>query len=366
MSQGSSGSARNVGEGDARKEADTLGLGSAEHLALVAPTASGKSEIALRAAEALGDIEIVSIDSMQVYRGMDIGTAKVDAEARERVPHHMIDVIDPWQVWSVQQFQIEARRAVADIESRGKRALLVGGTGLYVQAVIDDLRFPGEDLVLRAEIEASTALPGGVAAAYERLLAKDPLAASRIDPHNVRRIVRALEVIEKTGEPFSSFGPGLDRYGPTAFPVRIAGLWLARDVTARRIHDRFEAMRVSGLVDEVRRLRAGESGWSRTARQAIGYKELEEVLDMEAKLELNAESFVQLQDAEPLEQAENQLETPLAEAFTAAFETAKRRTRSFSRRQRMWFRRDPRITWFASVEKIEDTTPALLAWWGAA
>ncbi len=347
MSKGPLGSGRNPEGGDAREEAGTLGLGSVEHLVLVAPTASGKSEIALRAAEALGDIEIVSIDSMQVYRGMDIGTAKVEAEARERVPHHMIDVIDPWQVWSVQQFQIEARKAVADIESRGKRALLVGGTGLYVQAVIDDLRFPGEDLVLRAEIEARTSEPGGIAAAYEQLLSSDPLAASRIDPHNVRRIVRALEVIEKTGEPFSSFGPGLDRYGPTAFPVRIAGLWLSRDVTALRIHERFDAMRVGGLVDEVRALRAEPRGWSRTARQAIGYKELEEVLDMERDLE-------------------NSPDTELDSAFVDAFETAKRRTRSFSRRQRMWFRRDPRITWFGAVEKIEDTTPALLAWWGAA
>lgn len=347
MNQSSLGSSRGVEGSEASAGTSTLGIGGVEHLVLVAPTASGKSEIAIRAAEALGDVEIVSIDAMQVYRGMDIGTAKVDAETRDRVPHHMIDVIDQWQVWSVQQFQIEARRAVADIESRGKRALLVGGTGLYVQAVIDDLRFPGEDLDLRAEIEERTAQPGGVAAAYEQLLNADPVAASRIDPHNVRRIVRALEVIEKTGEPFSSFGPGLDRYGPTAFPVRIAGLWLPRDVTAQRIHDRFDEMRVAGLLDEVRSLRAEPRGWSRTARQAIGYKELEEVLDMERGLG-------------------NAPEAGLDSAFMAAFETAKRRTRSFSRRQRMWFRRDPRITWFGAVEKIEDTTPALLAWWGAA
>lgn len=312
--------------------------GSVEHLALVAPTASGKTDLALLAARTLGDIEIVSVDSMQVYRGMDIGTAKSDAAVRAEVPHHLIDVVDPWDAWSVQRFQTEARAVVADIEARGRRALLVGGTGLYVQAVLDDLRFPGEDLALRAEIEASTAEPGGVAAAYARLEALDPLAASRIDPHNVRRIVRALEVIERTGEPFSSFGPGLDRYGPTAFPVRIAGLWLPREVANVRIAERFAAMRAAGLVAEVERLRADPRGWSRTARQAIGYKELEDALDAPA----------------PDRDA----------ALAAAFDTAVRRTRSFARRQRMWFRRDPRITWFGAAHEISDVGPALLAWWG--
>lgn len=312
--------------------------GRVEHLALVAPTASGKTELALAAARAAEDLEIVSVDSMQVYRGMDVGTAKVDAATRSEIPHHLIDVIDPWESWSVQRFQTEARTAVADIEARGKRALLVGGTGLYVQAVLDDLRFPGEDLDLRAEIEARTAEPGGVAAAYARLEELDPLAASRIDPHNVRRIVRALEVIERTGEPFSSFGPGLDRYGPTAFPVRIAGLWLPREVTNVRIADRFASMRTAGLVDEVERLRAEPRGWSRTARQAIGYKELEDALDAPA--------------------AEREA------ALAAAFDTAVRRTRSFARRQRMWFRRDPRITWFGAAAEISDVEPALLAWWG--
>jgi tRNA dimethylallyltransferase len=313
--------------------------GAVEHLALVAPTASGKSDLALLAARTFDDLEVVSVDSMQVYRGMDIGTAKVDATVRAEVPHHLIDVADPWESWSVQRFQTEARAAVADIEARGHRALLVGGTGLYVQAVLDDLRFPGEDLALRADIEARTAAPGGVAAAYARLEALDPLAASRIDPHNVRRIVRALEVIERTGEPFSSFGPGLDRYGPTAFPVRVAGLWLPREVVNERITERFAAMRVAGLVAEVERLRSDPRGWSRTARQAIGYKELEEALDAPG--------------------AEREA------ALAAAFDTAVRRTRSFARRQRMWFRRDPRITWFGAAREISDVGPALLAWWGA-
>ncbi|MFM8974075.1 MAG: tRNA (adenosine(37)-N6)-dimethylallyltransferase MiaA [Actinomycetota bacterium] len=313
--------------------------GAVEHLALVAPTASGKTDLAILAARTLPDLEIVSVDSMQVYRGMDIGTAKVDRSTRDEIPHHLIDVVDPWDAWSVQRFQAEARAAVADIEARGRRALLVGGTGLYVQAVIDDLRFPGEDLALRAEIEARTAEPGGVAAAYARLEALDPPAAARVDPHNVRRIVRALEVIERTGERFSSFGPGLDRYGPTAFPVRIAGLWLPREVANVRIAERFAGMRAGGLVAEVERLRADPRGWSRTARQAIGYKELEDALDAPA----------------PEREA----------ALDAAFETAVRRTRSFARRQRMWFRRDPRITWFGAAREIGDVAPTLLAWWGA-
>jgi tRNA dimethylallyltransferase len=302
----------------------------ATHLALVGPTASGKSGLALRAAEALGDVEIVSIDSMQVYRGLDIGTAKATRAERDAVPHHLIDVADPSDVWSVARFQAEARAAVADIESRGRRALLVGGTGLYVQAVIDDLRFPGEDPDLRSELETWTAEPGGVAAAYAELEASDPTAAARIDPHNARRIVRALEVIRLSGEPFSSFGPGVGAFGPTAFDVRLAGVWMPRGALAQRIELRVAAMRSSGLVDEVTALR---HRLSRTARQAIGYKELLDALDADGDLD-------------------------------EAFELIVRRTRSFARRQRMWFRRDPRITWFGTADNPCALLPTLLALWG--
>jgi tRNA dimethylallyltransferase len=283
---------------------------------------------------AFGDVEIVSTDSMQVYRGLDIGTAKPTAAERAAVAHHLVDVADPWEQWSVARFQSEARAAVAGIEARGRRALLVGGTGLYVQAVVDDLTFPGEDLDLRAELESATALPGGVAAAYAELAGADPAAAARIDPHNVRRIVRALEVIRLTGRPFSSFGPGVSTYGEPAFPVSIAGVWLPRSVLARRIAERFAAMRARGLLDEVRRLTApGGPGLSRTARQAIGYKELLAHLDgAEASLD-------------------------------AAFDTAVRRTRAFARRQRMWFRRDPRITWLGAAAKPDGLLAALLAIW---
>ena len=302
------------------------------HLALVGPTASGKSQLAQAVAACLDDVEIVSVDSMQVYRGLDLGTAKPSQEERALVPHHLIDVAAPFEQWSVARFQTAARAAVADVEARGRRALLVGGTGLYVQAVVDDLRFPGEDLELRAELEAWTAEPGGVAAAYAELAELDPPAADRIDPHNARRIVRALEVIRLTGQPFSSFGAGLNQFGPTAFPVRMAGVWLPRAVVAERIAARFAGMRRAGLVDEVRRLAAADGGLSRTARQAIGYKEV----------------LAHLEGAEP--------------SLDAALDTAVRRTRSFARRQRMWFRRDPRIRWFAATNPAS-VGPALLASW---
>ncbi len=306
------------------------------HLALVGPTASGKSALALHAARVLGDVEIVSMDSMQVYRGMDVGTAKPAPADRAVVPHHLVDVADPWEDWSVARFQEAARAAVAGIEARGRRALLVGGTGLYVQAVVDDLSFPGEDLALRSELEARTAEPGGVAAAYAQLEQLDPAAAARIDPHNARRIVRALEVIRLTGRPFSSFGPGLQQFGPTAFPVDIAGVWLPRAVLSRRIDERFGAMRANGLVEEVAKLSTDSRGLSRTAAQAIGYKETIDALHSHPH-------------------------SP--EALDAAFDLAIRRTRSFARRQRMWFRRDPRIRWHATAENPCLLLPSLLATW---
>lgn len=308
------------------------------HLALVGPTASGKSALALRVAQHLGDVEIVSVDSMQGYRGMDIGTAKPTADDRAAVPHHLLDLADPTDDLNVARYQELARAAVAEIAARGKRALLVGGTGLYFQAIVDDLRFPGEDLELRAELERRTAEPGGIARAYADLERQDPLAASRIDPHNARRIVRALEVVALTGEPFSSFGPGVQAYGPTVFPVRVVGLWLARAVLRRRIAQRVTAMRRDGLWDEVVRLRALPA-WSRTARQAIGYKEILDVLE--------------------------RTEEPDEASRDAAFDTVARRTRSFARRQRMWFRRDPRITWVGGPGNPCDGMGAVLALWGA-
>src|SRR4051794_4178969 len=209
---------------------------------------------------------------MQVYRGLDIGTAKPSVAERAAVPHHLIDVAEPTDEWSVVRFQEEARAAVADIEARGKRALLVGGTGLYVHAVINPLTFPPEDRAVRDAILART---DDLYAELQRL---DPEAAAAIEPGNIRRTVRALEVIELTGRPFSSFGSGIQTYDATVFPVRIAGVWLPRDVLNARIAVRVEHMREAGLVDEVRTLR--ERGQlSRTAAQAIGYLEVLEHLD---------------------------------------------------------------------------------------
>jgi len=280
------------------------------HLALVGPTAAGKSALALELARARGDVEIVSLDSMQVYRGFDIGTAKPTAAERAEVVHHLVDVADPSEEWSVRRTQLGARAAIAGIEARGRRALLVGGTGLYVRAVVDDLAIPPTDPAVRAAIDADA--ERDLAALHERLTQLDPDAAARMEPGNRRRIVRALEVIELTGRPFSSFGPGIDDYGPPALDVTLLGLAVDPAVLARRIEQRFAAMRVAGLVDEVRRL--AEQPLSRTARDAIGYREVLAHLAGELSL---------------------------ADALDAAV----RRTRRFARRQRVGFGRDPRIQW---------------------
>jgi tRNA dimethylallyltransferase len=296
------------------------------HLALVGPTAAGKSALAFALAREVGDVEIISLDSMQVYRGMDIGTAKPTVAEQAVVVHHLVDVSDPDDDWSVARTQAGARAALRDIEGRGRRALLVGGTGLYVRAVVDDLQIPGEDLVHRAALEAATEPIAGLERAYRELEALDPEAAARIEPLNRRRIVRALEVIHLTGRPFSSFGPGVDHFGPPAVSVRMIGLWLPRAIHAQRIATRVAGMRDAGLVDEVRTLAARDGGLSRNAAQAIGYRE---VLDY-----LNGD----------------------VPSLDTAGDLIVARTRAFARRQRMWFRRDPRITWLGTTG---DTQPLL-------
>jgi tRNA dimethylallyltransferase len=288
------------------------------HLALVGPTASGKSALAFALARELGDVEIVSLDSMQVYRGMDIGTAKPTEAERAAVAHHLIDVADPGEDWSVARTQAGAREALRSIEARGRRALLVGGTGLYVRSVIDDLRIPGEDPARRAELEAATDEVEGLRHAYRELEALDPVAAARIEPLNRRRIVRALEVIHLTGQPFSSFGPGVDHFGPPAVAVHMIAVWQPRAVHAKRIADRVATMLAAGLVDEVRALAQLPSGLSRSAEQAIGYREV----------------FAYLRGEVP--------------TLEVASDLVVRRTRAFARRQRMWFRRDPRVTWLGT------------------
>jgi tRNA dimethylallyltransferase len=279
---------------------------------LVGATASGKSALALALARRDPSWELVTADSMQVYRGMDLGTAKPTPAEQAEVPHHLIDVLDPWEDGTVAWFQREAEAVLADLERRGRRGLLVGGTALYVQAVVDGLDIPGQFPEARAEVEADP----DTAALHRRLVALDPVAASRMEPGNRRRIVRALEVTLGSGRPFSSYGPGLATYPPT--PFRLVGLARGSEDLAARIAHRYDQQLADGFVDEVRRLRDDPRGLSRTARQALGYKELLDHLD--GRL-------------------------PLGDAVDLAV----RRTRRFARRQRAWFRRDPRITWLEAA-----------------
>jgi tRNA dimethylallyltransferase len=311
--------------------------GRTTHLALIGPTASGKSTVALAAAEALGDVEIVSVDSMQVYRGMNVGTAKPTPTEQAAVPHHLIDLVEPGEEFSVAQFQAAARGVIAGIEARGRRALLVGGTGLYYQVVVDNFDLPSEDRALRGELYERAEAPGGVTALLAELAERDPVAAGRIDPGNTRRIVRALEATLASGRPFSSFGPGV--FGTAealSLPVVAAGIWMSRDAGARRIEERIGAMVEAGLIEEVQRLSAAPGGLSRTAREGIGYKEV-------------------------LDHLEGSVPT-----LDAALHRTAERTRQLARRQRMWFRRDRRITWIGSAGNPLATLPALLATWNNA
>jgi tRNA dimethylallyltransferase len=276
-------------------------------LAVVGPTASGKSDAAMMLARSL-DAEIVSVDSMLVYRGMDVGTAKPTREERALVPHHLLDLAEPSERFTVARFQACARRALA----RVARPLLVGGSGLYFRAVVDELSFPPEDPVVRASLEAE-ADDLGADELYRRLADTDPVAAARIEPGNVRRIIRALEVTAISGAPFSSFAAAWDRYD--ASRVRAAGVRIERDVLARRIGARVLAMLEGGWLDEVRDLvERGFGAWL-TSTQAIGYAELTRHLDGRLSLDEAAERTVQ-------------------------------RTKELARRQMAWFRRDPRIRWF--------------------
>jgi tRNA dimethylallyltransferase len=274
----------------------------------------------------LPDVELVSADSMQVYRGMDIGTAKAGPAERTAVPHHLLDVVDASHDFTVTEFQAAAREVLAGIEARGHRGLLVGGTGLYVRAIVDRLEPPGRHPAVVAELEREP----DTAALHRRLARLDPVGAARMLPGNRRRVLRALEVTLGSGRPFSSFGPGLGAYPPT--PFRMAGLWLPRAVVSRRIADRFDAMVAAGLVAEVERMCLGPGGISRTARQALGYREV----------------LLHVEQGRPLDRC---------------VQEAVRRTRAFARRQRVWWRRDPRLTWFGSAGNPLAVAPALLEHW---
>jgi tRNA dimethylallyltransferase len=277
-------------------------------LGIVGPTATGKSAIAHEVARTLGDIEIVTVDSMQVYVGMDLGTAKPTPTMRAEVPHHLLDVADPGDEFTLRAFQVAAQDAIADIESRQHRPLLVGGTGLYLRAIVDELDIPARYPDVRARIEARDDLAG----LYTELQERDPVAAARIEPGNRRRIVRALEVCEGSGRPFSSYGEGLDTYPAIDWDL------VALDVDAAelnaRIEQRYRDQLDAGFLDEVRRLTSRERPLGRTAAQALGYRQFAAHLAGECTLS-----------------------EALADAVTA--------TRRFARRQRSWFRRDPRLVW---------------------
>lgn len=300
---------------------------TADPVVLVGTTASGKSAVALEVARRLGGVEILSVDSMSVYRELDIGTAKPTAAVRAEIPHHLIDLVDPAEEFTVAQYQRAAAAALAAVGERGQRPLLVGGTGLYVRAVVDDLDLPGRWPAVRAGLEADAGSPDRLAALHARLRALDPVAAARTTPTNGRRIVRALEVTLGSGRPFSSFGPGLESYPPTRFTL--IGLRFLAAPVDREIEDRVAGWLAAGWLEEVRRLAARPAGLSRTARQALGYKEL-------------------------LAHVEGS--TSLDEAVEAAL----RRTRSFARRQWAWFRRDPRIHWVDSHREAADAVAVAL------
>lgn len=265
-------------------------------------------------------VELVSVDSMQVYRGMDVGTATPTAEEQARVPHHLIDLVDPDHHFTVSEFQSLARDAIEAVRERGNLPILVGGTGLYLRAVIDDLEIPGQFPDTRAELDADP----NTEALHRRLVEADPVAAARMEPNNRRRVLRALEVTLGSGRPFSSFGPGMETYPTTPF-VQVALRWPRAELD-RRIAARYDAQMEDGFLDEVRWLRSQNP--SRTAAQALGYREL----------------LGHLRD-------ESSLDDALEEAII--------RTRQFARRQERWFRRDPRIEW---VDAPADPKTVLDRW----
>jgi tRNA dimethylallyltransferase len=281
-------------------------------LAVVGPTAAGKTALSVALAEAL-DGEVVNADSMQLYRGMDIGTAKITESEKRGIPHHVFDVLDVTEPADVASYQRLAREAIADIRSRGKLPVLVGGSGLYVQAALDEMDFPGTDPEIRARLEADLEREGSTAL-WERLKALDAAAAQAILPSNGRRVVRALEVVELTG----SFTASLPEPKAHIEAVRI-GVDLDTPVLDERIERRVQTMWDAGLLAEVRELESQGLRDGRTASRALGYQQ------------------VLAHFAGEYDEAE-------------AFRLTVQGTRRFVRRQRSWFKRDGRIEWFDAAD----------------
>ncbi len=278
-------------------------------VAVVGPTATGKSELGLALAAELSG-EIVNADAMQLYRGLDIGTAKLPASEQAGIPHHLLDVLDVTETASVAAYQRAARGVVERLRTTGHTPVLVGGSGLYVQAVLDELDFPGTDPALRAELETELA-ELGAEALHARLAALDPAAAGAVLPSNGRRVVRALEVIALTGRPFPARLPPA---GPPRYDALLIGIDRDTAELDRRIGRRVARMFAAGLVDETRGLLSRGLRDGRTASRALGYQQVLAALDGAGELS------------------------------EAAAETV-RATRRFVRRQRSWFRRDRRIRW---------------------
>ena len=274
---------------------------------VLGPTASGKSDSCMDAALANGNTELVVCDAMQVYKRMDIGTAKPTKQDQAQVPHHCIDMVAPSERFTVSDYQVKARAAVADITGRGKNALVVAGTGLYLTSLIDELSFPGEWPEIRRELQQEPE----VSRLYRQLKELDPEAASKIERSNRRRIERALEVCIGSGKPFSATGPGTGAY-PDNGVVQIGLLW-PREMLVARVEQRVHNMMAAGFLDEVQQLRK-DGNMSHTAKQALGYAELLRHLEGKCTLEQAVGDIVI-------------------------------HTRQFAVRQERWFRRDPRITW---------------------
>ena len=283
-------------------------------------TATGKSDLAVSLAQEIG-AEIINADSMQLYRGMDIGTAKLSLLERGGIAHHMLDVLDVTEDATVAWYQDKARETISQIHSRGKSAVIVGGTGLYIKAILDDLNFPDTDPAIRDRLNAE-AEEFGMARLFERLQQLDPAAAAAIDIQNVRRVVRALEVIEITGQPFTA---NLPREGSSKYPDAMQfGLVMDREKLTERIDARVDLMWQKGLVAEVDSLIADGINQATTARRALGYAQ---VISMRAG-----------------EISEDQ-----------AKEETKRATRQYARRQETWFSRDARIKWISPIQPRLET-----------
>jgi tRNA dimethylallyltransferase len=285
-------------------------------VALVGPTASGKSALAHALAFHHHDtVEILAVDAMTVYRGMDLGTAKPTRAERAEVSYHLLDLVEVSEEFTVAQYQSAARVAESDVWAAGHKVLYVGGTGLYGRAVLDNLAIPGQYPHIRALLEGRAT--DELASLYAELEVLDPLAASRMEVANKRRIVRALEVTLGSGRPFSSYGEGLIAYGP----ARVVQVALQSDFEQLdlRIASRFRTWMDRGLLQEVVALASAPGGLSRTARQAVGYRELLRHIEEGADLD-------------------------------ACVEDAIIQSRRLARRQRSWFLRDPRIEWFDDVD----------------